>query len=918
MRPWLRRSAASFVLVWTSARARDHHVLTAQLITRIAAGTLAMAHARRLFALTSRGVMWAAVGHPRDAVLVSFELSGEHSRLDTIARQIRKYLYEPLVEEMEAEQAARREEHRGGGKEDARDSAETTRADASPLDTLEGLKIQPKGAPDGFEPGQDNSARTNKVPILLMNCTVLNDSHRWVFSSVGWCGEVVGDSPLDHNPPLPRVWYADMPERMVRRLHPALAAAASAAVPGAINPLELKGKDLWPQGAATAYGAASKRRVSVGGGGNVGNRSESPPADHEEMRPRRAASGHAFGRRVHSAKSGKLDSYSERLRKCSLALADGGASDNTGIQTLLDAGCDLLLASNAGSGAIWQSVPSSLSSNLSAGLRALVTLRANLTKVVVDRAASQAALVVHVGLSFSRSSEAAWFRPSRAAASHRINTQGNHRAELHILQSARERADSWERAVMRDDASSPSLTMADGSDIQDSGSGDTTDGVVQHTQDDVEEEVAPELLRPARPLSKDVLNAVRVMRTALDSFSEVEACSLAAVGYIECGGQLARHAEQLVALLGPHGHRGRLLEPSTVAEQEARVRGVACAHSNGRTTKVIRAFNKRESAALSPEEECSRNGGRGENGAKKGFASAVAIAEVGAMPNKAPIVSDEDAPEDSEKSAAPSGKATTGSDGLVEECVPFAFLEIAPLLRERTNRADEEQGSSGFFYRTSAPLRRVVRRARATRARNTSSDDGTRRAAQDVLMQLRAGSSQIFRHHKLYPWLGRLLLLLVVCCVLAALGVIIWVIVDQFWDYPNRESVRSWGNSVLGPVAEDIEQTMNQQLLDPATRAFSLYQFMAFIFGDSVNDAIAEIIADSNFTTSNFTVEDFVEFLEMDNVTLAPSVDLNFTMDGCVPYVEGQFAFTVVDSLGLISSEGSVLEIPAKFRESFG
>lgn len=101
---------------------------------------------QRLFALTSRGVMWAAVGHPRDAVLVSFELSGEHSRLDTIARQIRKHMYKPLATEMEADRAARREEETASGrtKKSASDTDDCTPEGVCPLDTLEGLRIQPK------------------------------------------------------------------------------------------------------------------------------------------------------------------------------------------------------------------------------------------------------------------------------------------------------------------------------------------------------------------------------------------------------------------------------------------------------------------------------------------------------------------------------------------------------------------------------------------------------------------------------------------------------------------------------------------------------------------------------------------------------------------------------------------------------
>ena len=96
-----------------------------------------------------------------------------------------------------------------------------------------------------FKPKFSNWRRRAKVPVLLLNTTSLNSGHAWHFTA-RWMGEPPGliGSEVDVNERYRRLWYsqAHKPEHKDYRL--GYAVAASACVPGLLEPLELDG--LYP------------------------------------------------------------------------------------------------------------------------------------------------------------------------------------------------------------------------------------------------------------------------------------------------------------------------------------------------------------------------------------------------------------------------------------------------------------------------------------------------------------------------------------------------------------------------------------------------------------------------------------------------------------------------------------------------
>jgi NTE family protein len=103
------------------------------------------------------------------------------------------------------------------------------------------LKIQPPGPP-GFHPEKDNGARKAKVPVLLVNATMLNTGHAWRFeaSTMGpWQGASATAQDVDKNMRLLRPdAYAQMATGQ-QNVELGLAVAASACVPGIFPPLAI-------------------------------------------------------------------------------------------------------------------------------------------------------------------------------------------------------------------------------------------------------------------------------------------------------------------------------------------------------------------------------------------------------------------------------------------------------------------------------------------------------------------------------------------------------------------------------------------------------------------------------------------------------------------------------------------------------
>jgi NTE family protein len=109
------------------------------------------------------------------------------------------------------------------------------------------LKICPGGK--DFYPRVDNAARNAKVPILLINATVLNTGHNWRFEA-----SKMGEPPriddvasdIDKNLRLLRPSsYKDVIIKQ-QNIELGLAVAASASVPGLFHPLAISG--LYPEG----------------------------------------------------------------------------------------------------------------------------------------------------------------------------------------------------------------------------------------------------------------------------------------------------------------------------------------------------------------------------------------------------------------------------------------------------------------------------------------------------------------------------------------------------------------------------------------------------------------------------------------------------------------------------------------------
>lgn len=105
---------------------------------------------------------------------------------------------------------------------------------------MKDLIIKPCGESHSFHPLKDNENRNAKVPILLINATILNNGHNWCFSASDM-GETQIDQSIknfDKNFRLKRVEsYEDIYKHEDFEL--GLAVAASACVPGIFAPLAI-------------------------------------------------------------------------------------------------------------------------------------------------------------------------------------------------------------------------------------------------------------------------------------------------------------------------------------------------------------------------------------------------------------------------------------------------------------------------------------------------------------------------------------------------------------------------------------------------------------------------------------------------------------------------------------------------------
>ncbi|WKU21673.1 patatin-like phospholipase family protein [Priestia megaterium] len=102
------------------------------------------------------------------------------------------------------------------------------------------LKIKPYGEEKSFHPKEHNKNRKAKVPILLINATVLNNGHNWRFSATGM-GETntcKSNNEFDKNFQLKKVCsYEEINKH--KNFELGWAVAASACVPGIFAPLAI-------------------------------------------------------------------------------------------------------------------------------------------------------------------------------------------------------------------------------------------------------------------------------------------------------------------------------------------------------------------------------------------------------------------------------------------------------------------------------------------------------------------------------------------------------------------------------------------------------------------------------------------------------------------------------------------------------
>ncbi len=107
---------------------------------------------------------------------------------------------------------------------------------------MKDLKINPLGEDTSFNPIIGNRRRKTKVPILVMNATVLNDGHNWHFSAenMGETNLVELDETIDKNLRLkPVKSYENVYRHGCFEL--GWAVAASACLPGVFTPLAISG-----------------------------------------------------------------------------------------------------------------------------------------------------------------------------------------------------------------------------------------------------------------------------------------------------------------------------------------------------------------------------------------------------------------------------------------------------------------------------------------------------------------------------------------------------------------------------------------------------------------------------------------------------------------------------------------------------
>lgn len=162
---------------------------------------------RDFYAATCRNLRWHGLTNPV-AVLRTLAQPG-YNRTRRVGELLDEWIYRPLV----------------GGERPV----------------LGRLGITPLDGPRPFDPFRHNWRRSAKVPLLIINATSLNTGHNWQFTTA-WMGEPYAfiDDRTDANYRLGRVRLVESAPGGAESLSLGQAVAASASVPGLLEPLRLE------------------------------------------------------------------------------------------------------------------------------------------------------------------------------------------------------------------------------------------------------------------------------------------------------------------------------------------------------------------------------------------------------------------------------------------------------------------------------------------------------------------------------------------------------------------------------------------------------------------------------------------------------------------------------------------------------
>jgi predicted acylesterase/phospholipase RssA len=166
---------------------------------------------RAFYDVTKRNLRRRALTNPVAVVRTLFEPG--YNRTVRVGQLLDRWMYQPLVDEGSL--------------------------------SLGDLDIKPVDGPTSFDPRHDNWRRSAKVPVLVINATTLNTGHNWQFTTA-WMGEPYAfiDDRTDANYRLNRVRLAvedDPDDEETWSISLGQAVAASASVPGLLEPLPLEG-----------------------------------------------------------------------------------------------------------------------------------------------------------------------------------------------------------------------------------------------------------------------------------------------------------------------------------------------------------------------------------------------------------------------------------------------------------------------------------------------------------------------------------------------------------------------------------------------------------------------------------------------------------------------------------------------------